>query len=162
MCRVILCVVVRGCLLWPVHSLSQILLAFALLHFVLQDQTCLLLWVSFDFLLFHPNNLWWKGHLFLLLVIKGPVGLHRTDQPQLLQHEWLGHGFGLLWFWMICLGNRDHSVISEIAHKYCILWILWMPPVVDYYGYSISSKGFLPTIVDIMVIWIKFSHSCLF
>ena len=29
---------------------------------------------------------------------------------------------------------------------------------VDYEGYSISSKGFLPTIVDIMVIWIKFTH----
>ena len=30
---------------------------------------------------------------------------------------------------------------------------------VDYDGYSISSKGFLPTIVDIMVIWVKFTHS---
>ena len=30
---------------------------------------------------------------------------------------------------------------------------------VDYDGYSISSKGFLPTIVDIMVILIKFTHS---
>ena len=30
---------------------------------------------------------------------------------------------------------------------------------VDYEGYSISSKGFLPTVVDIMVIWIKFAHS---
>ena len=31
--------------------------------------------------------------------------------------------------------------------------------LVDYEGYSISSKGFLPTVVDIMVIWIKFTHS---
>ena len=30
---------------------------------------------------------------------------------------------------------------------------------VDYAGYSISSKGFLPTVVDIKIIWIKFSHS---
>ena len=28
--------------------------------------------------------------------------------------------FGLLWYWMVCLGNRDHSVIFEIASKYCI------------------------------------------
>ena len=42
--------------------------------------------------------------------------------------------------------NRDHSVIFEIASKYCIL-----DSLVDYDGYSISSKGFLPTIVDIMV-----------
>ena len=31
---------------------------------------------------------------------------------------------------------------------------------VDYDGYSLSSKGFLPTVVDIMVIWVKFTHSC--
>ena len=43
--------------------------------------------------------------------------------------------------------NRDHSVIFEIASKYCILGSF-----VGLDGYSISSKGFLPTVVDIMVI----------
>ena len=44
--------------------------------------------------------------------------------------------------------NRDHSAIFEIASKYCI-----SDSFVDHDGYSISSKGFLPTIVvDIMVI----------
>ena len=43
--------------------------------------------------------------------------------------------------------NRDHSVVFEIASKYCI-----SDSFVDYDGYSISSKGFLPTVVDIMVI----------
>ena len=42
--------------------------------------------------------------------------------------------------------NRDHSVAFEIASKYCI-----SDSFVDYDGYPISSKGFLPTIVDIMV-----------
>ena len=46
------------------------------------------------------------------------------------------------------------SVIFEIASKYCI-----SDSFIDYEGYSISSKGFLPTVVDIMVIWIKFAHS---
>ena len=41
---------------------------------------------------------------------------------------------------------RDHSVIFEIAHKNCILDCF-----VDCEVYSISSKGFLPTVVDIMV-----------
>ena len=50
--------------------------------------------------------------------------------------------------------NRDHSVIVEIAPKYCIL-----NSFVEYEGYSISSKGFLPTVVDMMVFWIKFVHS---
>ena len=62
--RAIFCVVGRGCLLWPVNSLEKTLLAFALLHFVLQGQICLLLQVSLDFLLLHSNPLWWKGHLF--------------------------------------------------------------------------------------------------
>ena len=43
--------------------------------------------------------------------------------------------------------NRDHFVVFEIAFKYCIL-----DSFVDYDGYAISSKGFLPTVADIMVI----------
>ena len=43
--------------------------------------------------------------------------------------------------------NRDHSGIFKTASKYCIL-----DSFVDYDGYSISSKRFLPTIVDIMVL----------
>ena len=50
--------------------------------------------------------------------------------------------------------NRDHSVVFEIASKYCI-----SDCFVDHDGYSISSKGFLPTVVDIMVIRVKFTHS---
>ena len=49
--------------------------------------------------------------------------------------------------WFTLVTNRDHSVIFEIAPKYCI-----SDSVVDYEGYSISSKVFLPTVVDIMVI----------
>ena len=77
----------------------------------------------------------------------------QTIQHQLLQCYWLGHRFGLLWYWLVCLGNEQRSsVIFEIASKYCIL-----DSFVDY-GYSISSKGFLPTVVDIMVIWVKLTH----
>ena len=49
--------------------------------------------------------------------------------------------------WFALEMNRDHSVVFEIAPKYCILDYF-----VDYDGYSISSKGFLPTVLDIMVI----------
>jgi len=49
--------------------------------------------------------------------------------------------------WFSLEMNRDHSVIFEIASKYCI-----SDSFVDHDGYSISSKGFLPTVVDIMVI----------
>ena len=49
--------------------------------------------------------------------------------------------------WFALETNRDHSVVFETAPKYCIL-----DSFVDYEGYSISSKGFLPLVVDIMVI----------
>ena len=116
--------------------------------------------VSLDFLLLHSNPLWWKGHLFfLVLVLEGIVGLHRTGQLQLLQHQWLGHRLGLLWCWngFALEMNRNHSVVFELAPKYSI-----SDSLVDYEGYSISSKGFLPTVVDTVVIWIKFTHSCPF
>ena len=48
--------------------------------------------------------------------------------------------------WFALEMNRDHCVIFEIASKYCI-----SDSFVDHEGYSISSKGFLPTVVAIMV-----------
>ena len=77
-------------------------------------------------------------------VLEGLVGLHRTVQLQFLQHYWSGH-CNIEWFALET--NRDHSVVFEIASKYCIL-----DPFVDHDGYSISSKGFLPAVVDIVVI----------
>ena len=49
--------------------------------------------------------------------------------------------------WFALETNRDHSVLFEIASKYCM-----SDSFVYYAGYSISSRGFLPTVVDIMVI----------
>ena len=83
-----------------------------------------------------------------MLVLEGLVGLHRTVQLQLLQDYWSDIDLdyhNIEWFALET--NRDHSVVFEIASKYCI-----SDSFVDYDGYSISSKGFLPTVVDIMVI----------
>ena len=83
-----------------------------------------------------------------MLVLKGLVGIHRTVQLQLLQCHWLGHRLGLLWYeWFTLETNRDHSVVFDIASKYCIL-----NSFVDHDGYSISSEGFLPAVVDTVVI----------
>ena len=38
-----------------------------------------------------------------VLVLEGLVRLHRTIQ---LWYHWLGHRLGLLWCWMVCLGNE--------------------------------------------------------
>ena len=83
-----------------------------------------------------------------MLVLKGLVGLHRTVQLQLLQrYSW---GMDLDYHdieWFALETNRGHSVIFEIASKYCI-----SDSLVDHDGYSISSKGFLSTVVDTLVI----------
>ena len=81
-----------------------------------------------------------------MLVLKGLVGLHIT--VQLLQCYWWGIDLDyhdIEWFALET--NSDQSVIFETAFKYCISDSF----VVDD-GYSISSEGFLPTVVDIMVI----------
>ena len=49
--------------------------------------------------------------------------------------------------WFALETNKDRSVVLEIASKYCIL-----DSFVDHDGYFVSSEGFLPTVVDIMVI----------
>ena len=83
-----------------------------------------------------------------MLVLKGHVGLHRTVQLQLLQHTvW---GIGLDYHdieWFALETNRDHSVVFEIASKYCI-----SDSFVDYDGCFISSKRFLLIVEDIMVL----------
>ena len=60
-------------------------------------------------------------------------------------------GWGIDWDccdieWFALEMNRDHSVIFETASKYYI-----SDSFVDYEGFSISSKGFLPTVVDTMI-----------
>ena len=82
-----------------------------------------------------------------MLILNSLAGLHRTVQLQLLQPGW---GIGLDYCdteWLALETNRHHSVIFEIASKYCI-----SDSFVDHDVYSLSSEGFLPMVVDIMVI----------
>ena len=96
------------------------LLAFALLHFVLQGQACLLLQVSLDFLILHSISLWWKGHLLWVSIL------------ELFNFSFFGiTGWGInLDYcdieWFALEMNKDHSVIFEIASKYCILDSCWL------------------------------------
>ena len=83
-----------------------------------------------------------------MLVLKGRVGLHRTIQLSFFSIT--GWGIDLDYCdieWFALKTNRDDSVVFEIASKYCI-----SDSFVNCDGYSFSSKGFLPTVVDIMVI----------
>ena len=77
-----------------------------------------------------------KRTSFLGVSSKRFVGFYRTVQLELLQLYWLGHRLGLLWYWMVFLGNEQMSFSRfETASKYCI-----SDSFVDYDGCSISSK----------------------
>ena len=89
-----------------------------------------------------------KDIFFGVLVLEGLVSLHQTNQFCFFGIS--GWGIDLDYCdseWFALETNRGHSVFSEIASKYCIL-----DSFVDYDGYSIFPKEFLPTVVDIMVI----------
>ena len=58
--------------------------------------------------------------------------------------------------WLTLEMNQDHSVILGVEPS-TVFWTLD-----DYQSYSISSMGFLPTVVDKTAISIKFDHSCPF
>ena len=153
-CRVVSCVVGRGCFLWPMCSLGKTLLAFALLNFVVKDQICLLLQVSLDFLLLHSSSLWWKGHFHHTLL----GGISSRSSCRCLQNHWTSVSSALVigaQNWITVKLNSlpwkqtENIVILQAALKNHI-----SKSYVDYEGYSISSKGFLPTEVGIMVTWI--------
>ena len=89
-----------------------------------------------------------KRTSFGVLVLKGLLGLHRMFNFSFFSIT--GWGIDLDYCdieWFALEMNRDHSVIFEIASKYCI-----SDSFVDHDGYSISSEGFLPAVVNIMVI----------
>ena len=77
-----------------------------------------------------------KRHLFWVLVLKGLVGLHRTIQFQLLQRYWMGQRLGLLWYWMVCLGNEQRSFCCfwdciQVLHFGLFCWPWWLLPVAN-------------------------------
>ena len=155
MCRVVSYTVPRACLLWLVHSLSTTLLAFDLLCFVFKAKFAFYSGYLLIFYFRIPVPYDEKDIFFWgVFVLEGLIGLHRTVQLKLLQDYWLGHRLGLLWYWMICFGKKPKISLSFLR----CTQVLHCGPFYWLEGYSISSKGFLPTVVDIMVIYIKFSH----
>ena len=131
MCRVFSCVVGRECLLWPVHSLGKTLLAFAC--FILYSKAKFACYSRYFltscFCIPVPYNE--KDIFFLVFVLEGLIGLHRTIQIQLLQHYWSGRRLGLPWYWTVCLGNEQRSFCRfwdgiQVMHfgLFCYLWYI--------------------------------------
>ena len=127
--------------------------------------------------LFSPSSRVCKSKMNMLTRLVPSKGIKESlFQTSLLASGCLLSTFSIPWFvdtssWTFSDGNFLMSLslhitffflytfiwkpaIFEIASKYCI-----SDSFVDYDGYSISSKVFLPTVGDVMVIWVKFTHS---
>ena len=68
-----------------------------------------------------------KDIFFGVLVLEGLVSLLRT--VQLLQRYWSGHRLGLLWDWMVCLGNRSFCRFwdcVQVLHFRLFCWLWWL------------------------------------
>ena len=77
------------------------------------------------------------------------ISVHFQGKHSILDFSIIGCGIDLGYFdteWFALEMNQDHSVVFKIVSKYCISDSFLTE------GYSISSKGFLPIVVDIMVI----------
>ena len=83
-----------------------------------------------------------------MLVLEDLVGLHRTFNFSFFSITVRGIDLDYCDIeWFALETSSDHSVVFEIASKYYSL-----ESFVNYEGYFIFSKGFLPAVVDIMVI----------
>ena len=78
-CRVVSCVVRRGCLLWPVCSLAQTV-SLCPASFCTPRRNLPVTLGFLDFLLLYSSPLWWKGYLFWVLVLEGLAGTSRTKE----------------------------------------------------------------------------------
>ena len=110
MCRVVSWVAGRGCLLKLMFSLDKTLLAFALLHFVLQGQTCLLVYkylLTSYFCILIPND---EKDIFFGVssrrCCRSSYNRSTSGFSASVKNQWLGHG---LWCWMVCLGSELRS-----------------------------------------------------
>ena len=148
-------------LLWPMYSLDKTLLAFVLLHFVLQGQTCLLLQVvSLDFLLWHsiPED---EKDICVCVVCVSSRRSCRSSKNWATSSS-LSSVVGAQTWITVMLNGLPVKGTNIICHFWHCTQVLHFGLFVDCESYFISSKGFFPTVVDKMVIWIKFTHSSTF
>ena len=142
MCRGVSCCWKRVFAMTSVLCLGKTLLIFALLCFVLQGQSCLLLQVSLTFLFLDFSPLWWKGHIFFCVTSRRSCRSSNSASLLLLVGAYT-------WITMVLNGlalkPQDLSVIFKIAPKFCILDSCWL------WGLLHFAKCCFPTVVDVMV-----------
>ena len=153
MCRAVSCVVGRRHLLWPVCSLGT---------------TVSLCPASFctprPSLPVTPDISWLPTFASQSSMMKSKsfFGVSSRSSCRSSQNHSTSASSALVvgaWTWITVMLNALPWIRTEIS-----LLFLRLHPSTAFQnlllteGYSISSKGFLPTVVDITVIWVKFAH----
>ena len=126
-CRVFFCVVGRGCLLWPVHLLTN--LCYPLPCFILYSKAKFVCTPGISWLPSFAFQSPMMKRTCFLRVLEGLIGLHRIIQLQLLHSYWLQYRLGSPWYWMVHLGNKERSFChfrdcTQVLHFgfFCWLW----------------------------------------
>ena len=130
-CRIFSCVVGRRCLLRPVPSLDKTLLTFALLHFVLQSQTCLLaryLFTSY-FCISIPIM---KGHLFWGVNSRKSCRSLYNCSTSASSALVVGTQTWITVIWIVCLVNKLRSFChfwdcTQVLHFGLFCWLWGLP-----------------------------------
>ena len=153
MCRFGSYVVGQRCLLWPVHSLGQTLLAFSC--FILHSKAKLACYTGNSWLpTFALQSPIMKRTFFFFFF---GVSSRRSCRSSTSASSALQVG-ALTWITMILNGlpwKQTEIILFFLRfHPSTAFWTL-----VDCEAYLISFKGFLPSVVEIMIIWIKFTYS---
>ena len=130
MCRAFSCVVGRGCLLWPVCSLGKPLLA--LPCFILYSKLNLPVTLGISWLsTFAFQSPIMKRISFWDIISRRPCR-SSLNLSTSASFNITGQDIDLDYCDFECFAlemNRDHSVVFEIASKYCIsdfCWLFWL------------------------------------
>ena len=151
---VIVSVVEREWLLWPVHFHDRTLSTFAPLMLYSKAKLACYSRDLLTSLFCSPVPCDEKDIIFCVLVLEGLIRHRRTGQLQRLQHQWLGHRLGLVSFRVICLGDKQRSSCHfSVPPKHCISGSCWL------WGLLHFSQGVLAFTSWCVVMWIIFAPS---
>ena len=141
---------------WPLQSLGRILLAFALLHSVLQGQICLLLQVFLDFLFLHSSSVqslsrvqlfvtpWIAAHQASLFITNSRI--HSDLCPS---NHWCHPAISSL---VVPFSSCPQSLPASVFSNESILRMRW--PKYRSFSFSIIPPKEIPGLISFTMDWL--------
>ena len=120
---------------------------------VVPSLSCVWFFVTPYFLLKHASPLWWKGHFFFFF-----FGVSSRRSWRSSQNGWTSTSSALAAMAQTWITVMLNAFLRNEQRSFCHFWDCISDCIsdssVDCEGCSTSSKGFLLTVVDIMVPWL--------